>query len=239
MANRRHSDENIVSNHNLVVPLPMIRFENVSKSFGRIDAIKDVSFTIDPGEFVFLTGNSGAGKTTILRLILGEIMPTTGEITIDGTTLTSLKGSQIPKHRQSIGTVFQDFKLLVDKTVTENVEIALAVVGVGQKEWQGRVDRVLELVGLSDRANLFPAQLSGGEAQRVALARALITNPKVILADEPTGNLDWDTAESIVKLIERINHEGKTIVFATHHQGILDKLKKRTIHMEKGKVTKA
>ncbi len=216
----------------------MVKFKNVTKTFGGIVALKDVSFEVDKGEFVFITGPSGAGKTTILRLLLGEILPDSGEIVVDGTDVTKLDPKNLPVYRQKIGVVFQDFKVLPERTVRENVEVALAVLGVPEGEWLGRVDQVLKLVGLAARSELFPAQLSGGEIQRVSLARALAVNPKIVLADEPTGNLDWETAEAIMDLFERINKEGKTIIMATHNKMVVDKLKKRIIGLKDGKIVK-
>lgn len=211
----------------------MIKFTNVSKSFGSIVALKDVSFEIKDGDFVFLTGPSGAGKTTILRLILREYLPDSGKIMLDNLDLREVSEKEVPLLRQQMGIVFQDFKVLPERTVTENVEVALAVSGVEKDEWDKRVKHVLKLVGLSSRANLFPAQLSGGELQRVSLARALVVNPKVILADEPTGNLDWHTAEGIMELLEKINKEGKTIIMATHHEGLIKHGKHRVIELDK------
>src|SRR3989344_5120052 len=214
----------------------MLEFKNVTKSFGSVAAIKDVSFKIDDGEFVFIIGPSGAGKTTLLRLILRELIPDEGEVILDGVDISKLPKKKVPKLRQNIGVIFQDFKVLNDQTVRENVEIALAVVGLPRQEWEARVGHVLQLVGLSERADLFPSQLSGGELQRVSMARALVVNPKIILADEPTGNLDWETADKIMDLFEKINEEGKTIIMATHHKGIINKLKKRKIELKGGRV---
>lgn len=215
----------------------MLKFRNVTKKFGKIIAVQDVSFDVEEGEFVFVTGPSGAGKTTLLRMILREFKPDKGEIVIDGTDITELKSKEVPKLRQNIGTVFQDFKVLPEKTLRENVEIALAVIGLDKKEWDQRVDRVLDLVELTDREHLFPSQLSGGELQRVSLARALVVNPKIILADEPTGNLDWETAEKIMELLEKINSEGKTIIMATHHKVIVEGRDNRVIDIQKGKLS--
>ncbi len=214
----------------------MLKVQNVSKSFGNIVALEEISFEIDPGEFVFLTGHSGAGKTTLLRMILREFKPDTGEIYLEDQDITKLKLKDIPYLRQQIGTVFQDFKVLPERTVFENVEVALAVIGLPKLEWKDRVDHVLSLVGLNNRAYLFPSQLSGGELQRVSLARALVVNPKIILADEPTGNLDWETSERIKQLFDMINKEGKTILMATHNRGVMEKMKKRTIEMESGRI---
>lgn len=214
----------------------MIKFEKVSKSFGNIHALSDVSFEVKDGEFVFLTGSSGAGKTTILRLILGEFLPDSGRIYFNKTDITNLSKKEIPQLRQQIGSVFQDFKVLPERTVAENVAVALAVIGIDQPEWNARIRNILKLVNLEKRARLFPSQLSGGELQRVSLARALVVNPKLILADEPTGNLDWKTAEGIMKLFDSINKEGKTIIMATHHEGIIKHSKHRVIHLEDGKL---
>lgn|SRR3989344_1304244 len=214
----------------------MILFKNVTKTFGKTKALDDVSFEIEKGEFVFLTGPSGAGKTTVVKIILGELTPEKGKIIFQGHDVAKLKRKEVPGIRQKIGVVFQDFKVLSERTVRENVEVALAVIAVPSKEWKERVNHVLKLVGLIRKAELFPAQLSGGELQRVSLARALAVDPKLILADEPTGNLDWETAEKLMELFEKINKEGKTVVVATHHQGIIDKLKKRVIMLKEGRV---
>ena len=214
----------------------IIKFANVTKKFGNVLAVNGVSFDVNGGEFVFITGPSGSGKTTLLRLILGEFVPDAGEVTVDGTNIKNLKSKDLPLFRQKIGTVFQDFKVLPERTVSENVEVALAVLGVPENLWSERIKHVLNLVGLTRQANLFPSQLSGGELQRVSLARALVVNPKLILADEPTGNLDWKTSDSIMELFEKINKEGKTVIMATHNMEIVKKFKKRIIHIEAGKV---
>lgn len=214
----------------------MLKLKGVSKSFGSITALQEVSFEVKKGEFVFIVGPSGAGKTTIIKLILKEISPTKGTISFKGKNLENLSDKEIPFHRQKIGVVFQDFKVLKERTLRENVEVALAVIGAEEETWKSRVDKVLKLTGLDTRADLFPAQLSGGELQRVSLARALVVNPDLILADEPTGNLDWDTSFSLMKLFEKINKEGKTIIMATHHKGIVDKMGKRVISLKGGKV---
>lgn len=215
----------------------MLSFKGVTKKFGDIVAVEDVTFDVDEGEFVFITGPSGAGKTTLLRMILREFKPDEGEIVIDGTDITKLKSKEVPKMRQHIGTVFQDFKVLPERTLRENVEIALAVISLDKKEWGQRVNRVLDLVELSERQHLFPSQLSGGELQRVSLARALVVNPKIILADEPTGNLDWETADNIMQLLGQINSEGKTVIMATHHQVIVDSMDNRVINIKQGRLT--
>jgi cell division transport system ATP-binding protein len=216
----------------------MIQFENVTKNFGSINALDNASFGVKDGEFVFLTGPSGAGKTTILKLILREMLPDSGKVVFNDIDLSTLSQKDVPDLRQQMGIVFQDFKLIPERTVTENVEVALAVSNVPQEEWEKRVNHVLKLVGLTTRSKLFPSQLSGGELQRVSLARALVINPKIILADEPTGNLDWKTAEGIMDLFEKVNKEGKTIVMATHHEGIIKHAKHRVIKLEDGKIVK-
>ncbi|MCX6705509.1 MAG: cell division ATP-binding protein FtsE [Candidatus Woesebacteria bacterium] len=216
----------------------MIKFNKVTKTYGDVTALKDVSFEVKDGEFVFLMGPSGAGKTTILKLILAEISPDSGEIHFGTADVIKVSQKDLPKLRQRIGCVFQDFKLLNERTAYENIEIALAVLGVPEAKWKERVDKVLKMVGLSDRKNLFPSQLSGGEIQRVSLARALVVNPDLILADEPTGNLDWEKADEIMELLEKVNAEGKTIIVATHNEEIVAKLKKRVIKLASGKIIK-
>lgn len=214
----------------------LLEFKNVGKAFGDVRALTDVSFGVNKGEFVFIVGPSGSGKTTILRLLIDEFKPTTGTITFDGKDVTKIKKQDIPYLRRRIGAVFQDFKLIKDRSIRENIEVALDVVGVDKKEWEARVNQVLKLVGLMHRAELFPLQLSGGELQRVAIARALVVNPLLIFADEPTGNLDWETAETIVDLLGKINKEGKTIVVTSHNKEIVDRMKKRVIELKDGKI---
>ena len=214
----------------------MIEFKNVSKSYGSIKALADISFKVANGEFVFITGPSGAGKTTLLKLILREILPDSGQIVFDGADIVGLSQEEVPHLRQKIGVVFQDFKVLPERTVRENVEVPLAVVGVNPEEWEARVDQVLKLVGLDARTELFPSQLSGGELQRVSLARALVVNPKLILADEPTGNLDSETADGVMDLFEKINKEGKTVIMATHNERIIEKYKKMEIKIKEGRI---
>jgi cell division transport system ATP-binding protein len=215
----------------------IIHFKAVTKKFGTITALDNVSFDVKKGEFIFLTGPSGAGKTTIIKLILGEYVTDAGEVTVDGLNVSALKSGDLPKFRQTIGTVFQDFKVLPERTVNENVAVALAVIGLPEGQRQERVEHVLKLAGLSGQINLFPSQLSGGELQRVSLARALAVNPKILLADEPTGNLDWETSDNLMELFEKINKEGKTIIMATHNLEIVKKYKKRIINIVGGKMT--
>jgi len=214
----------------------IIKFNKVTKKFGNVTALDSISFEVESGEFIFITGPSGAGKTTILRLILGEISPDSGEVIVDGINVKNLKEKDLPYFRQKIGIVFQDFKVLSERTVAENVEVALAVIGIPETDWGERVKHVLKLAGLLRQAELFPSQLSGGELQRVSLARALSVNPKLLLADEPTGNLDWDTADLIMQLFEKINKEGKTVIVATHNLEIIKKYKKREVHIVGGTI---
>ncbi len=221
------------------VGTPLVKLDKVTKSFGKIKAVDNVSFSVDKGEFVFLTGPSGAGKTTIMRLILREVIPDSGEISFEGHNITNFIEKDVPAYRQKIGVIFQDFKVLPERTVRENVEVALAVLGIDESEWKSRADHVLKLTGLLTRSELFPAQLSGGELQRVSLARALVVNPKLILADEPTGNLDWETSDGLMDLFEKINKEDKTIIMATHNKMIVEKLKKRIIKIKDGKIVKS
>src|SRR3990167_1398924 len=216
----------------------MVKFKDVTKKFGNVIALEKVSFEVDKGEFVFITGPSGAGKTTILKLILGEILPDSGEVLVNSVNVGDLSSYDLPFYRQGIGTVFQDFKVLPERTVRENIEVALAVIGLPQDEWEARVKHVLKLVGLEKQIDLFPRQLSGGELQRTSLARALVVNPKILLADEPTGNLDWGTSDSIMQIFEKINKEGKTTIMATHNEEIVKKYKKRIVHLVGGKISK-
>lgn len=218
--------------------MTMIDFKNVSKQFGNINALNGVSFTIKDGEFVFIIGPSGSGKTTILRLLLAEFKPTSGNIIFDNEDISNIKGNKIPKLRQKIGSIFQDFKLLKEKTIGENIEMALAIKGVNKAEWDTRKKQVLKLVGLGSRENLFPAQLSGGELQRVAIARALSIDPKVVFADEPTGNLDWETGDAIMNLLDKINKSGKTVIVTSHNLEIIKRMKKRVIKLKDGKIIK-
>ena len=217
---------------------PQVKFKEVTKNFGGVAALDKISFEVKKGEFVFITGPSGAGKTTILKLILGDTQPDHGNIEVDGVDVDSLSSNDLPLFRQKIGTVFQDFKVLPERTVGENVEVALAVIGFSPEEWDQRVKHVLKLVGLEKQINMFPSQLSGGELQRVSLARALVVNPIIVLADEPTGNLDWKTSDSIMEILEKINKEGKTIIMATHNLEMIKKHKKRVINIEDGRIDK-
>lgn len=216
----------------------MIKFEKVIKKFGDIDALCDISFEIEHGEFVFVTGPSGAGKTTIIKLLLREYLPTSGKIWVDNEDLDTIKTKNIPSYRQKIGVVFQDFKLLTDRTIFENVALPLELGKMPKKEIEKYVKEVLELVDLTERINLFPAQLAGGEIQRACLARAIVGNPKILIADEPTGNLDPSTSWQIIKLIKKINKLGTTVLMATHNMEIVDSMKERVIKLNKGQIVK-
>ncbi|MCR5185583.1 MAG: cell division ATP-binding protein FtsE [Clostridia bacterium] len=213
----------------------MIEFRNVSKTYSTgTEAVHNATFTIDKGEFAFLVGSSGSGKSTLIKLILKEEDATSGNIIVNGKDITFLKSGRIPALRRSMGVVFQDFRLLPDKTVFQNVAFAMQIVRANRKYIQRHVPMVLELVGLKDKGNCFPHELSGGEQQRVAIARALVNNPSMIIADEPTGNLDPDTAWGIMGLLKDINLRGTTIVMATHARDIVDRMKKRVIQIDKG-----
>ena len=208
----------------------MIEFNNVSKIYNNnVKALSDVSVKIDSGDFVFLVGPSGSGKSTFIKMLLKEIEPTMGNITVADKKLSEIKRNQIPYYRRKIGMVFQDFRLIPTLNVYENVAFAMRVVEASQKEIRKRVPMVLSLVGLSHKYKMFPNELSGGEQQRVSLARAIVNNPSVLIADEPTGNLDPDTAKEIMELLEDINRSGTTIVMATHAKDIVDSMKKRVL----------
>ena len=215
----------------------MIEFRNVSKTYDTgTKAVKNASFLIEKGEFCFLVGSSGSGKSTLIKLILKEEEATSGNIIINGKDTTFLKPSRVPYLRRSMGVVFQDFRLLPDKTVYDNVAYAMYIVRATGRHIRRQVPMVLSLVGLSQKAKMYPNELSGGEQQRVALARALVNNPSMLIADEPTGNLDPDTSWDIMNLLNDINMRGTTVVVATHAKDIVDKMKKRVIHIEKGDI---
>lgn len=217
----------------------MITARNLTKKFGGITALSDFTLTISPGEFVFLTGPSGSGKTTLLRLALRDLVPNSGSLIVNDHDLGKLKKKDLPLLRREIGTVFQDFKLLLDRSIWENVALPLEVRRLPNAQIDKAVKIALELVGLADRASLFPAQLSGGELQRAGLARAIVGKPKLILADEPTGNLDPKTARTIVKLLKDIHTELKTtIVMATHNADIVNLYSLRVVSLDKGKLVK-
>lgn len=216
----------------------MIIFEKVAKKFGSIVALEEVSFTVEKGEFVFLTGPSGAGKTTVIKLLLGEYLASAGEIEISGEKLNRFPKNKLYLWRRKLGVVFQDYKLFSDRTVAENVALPLEIRKMAAGEIASRTRETLELVGLAERASLFPSQLSGGELQRTSLARAVITAPEVLLADEPTGNLDPRTSEEMIKLFREVNKAGTTVLMATHNQGIVDSFKTRVIELARGKVVR-
>ena len=217
----------------------MIEFNNVSKIYNNnVKALSDVSVKINSGDFVFLVGPSGSGKSTFIKMLLKEIEPTMGNITVADRNLSEIKRNQVPYYRRKIGMVFQDFRLIPTLNVYENVAFAMRVVEASQKEIRKRVPMVLSLVGLSHKYKMFPNELSGGEQQRVSLARAIVNNPSVLIADEPTGNLDPDTAKEIMELLEDINKSGTTIVMATHAKDIVDYMKKRVIAIEKGSIVR-
>lgn len=215
----------------------MIQFESVTKKYSDEVALDDVGFKIDAGQFVFIVGPSGAGKSTLLKLITREILPTSGSILFNGEDITRLPANKIPVLRRRIGTIFQDFKLLLTRTVFENVAIPLEVLSVKDQEIQKEVSATLQKVGLEGKANNFPAQLAGGESQRTAIARAIISKPEVLLADEPTGDLDPKNASAIVELLEKINKDEKTtVIMATHNAHIVNTFKKRVIAISEGKI---
>ena len=215
----------------------MIEFKNVSKTYSTgTEAVHNANFKIEKGDFCFLVGASGSGKSTLIKLILKEEEPTSGNIIINGKDTTFLKQNKVPFLRRSIGIVFQDFRLLPDKTVYDNVAFAMYIVGATPRHIRRQVPMVLALVGLSGKSKMYPNELSGGEQQRVALARALVNNPSMLIADEPTGNLDPDTAWEIMTLLDDINKRGTTVVVATHAKDIVDKMKKRVIQISKGDI---
>lgn len=216
----------------------MIKFEHVTKYYGGNVGLDDVSIHINKGDFVFLVGPSGAGKSTFIKLILKEIDADKGSIKVNGLEVTQLSNRLIPKFRRGIGIVFQDFRLLPKKTVEENVAFAMEILHISQRTIRRNVPQVLHLMGISSKAKKYPNQLSAGEQQRVAIARAVINNPTVLIADEPTGNLDPDTAWDIMQLLEQINRRGTTILMVTHAKDIVDKMGKRVIAIEKGKIVR-
>jgi len=215
----------------------MIKFENITKIYPpNIVALEDVNFEVKKGEFVLIVGRSGAGKTTLIKLLLREEEPTKGKIFFEGEDVFSIPKKRLPSYRQKIGVIFQDYKLLATKNVYENVAYAMEVMGAQEAEIKRDVPKVLELVGLEDKAYNFPAELSGGEKQRTAIARALIVRPEVLVADEPTGNLDPYHTKDIIELLQKINSFGTTIILATHDRAIVNSLEKRVITLEKGKI---
>lgn len=217
----------------------MIKLEKVTKVYpGGTVAVKDIDLDISKGEFVFLVGPSGSGKSTLIRMIMREEPPTNGDVWIAGKHASELPSWKIPYLRRSIGTVFQDFKLLPMKTVYENVGFAMEVTGKPRSVIRNQVPQVLKLVGLSDKADRLPRQLSGGEQQRVALARAFVNRPLILLADEPTGNLDPGTSVGIMRILDRINRTGTTVVMATHDHAIVDAMQRRVVELDRGRITR-
>jgi cell division transport system ATP-binding protein len=221
------------------VSSPMIVFEGVTKIYEpRVVALRDASFVIEKGEFVFLVGPSGSGKSTIVRLLLKELEPTEGKIIVGGRELGRLKNSKVPLLRRNIGCVFQDFKLLPNRTASENVAYALKVQGEPKSSIRAKVPEILTLVGLADKTTSYPDELSGGEQQRVSIARAFVNHPPLLICDEPTGNLDPDTSVGIMQLLYRINRTGTTVVMATHDREMVDKMRKRVIALDDGIVVR-
>ena len=217
----------------------MILLSNVTKTYPNgSTALDDVSFFIERGEFVFIVGPSGSGKSTLIKLLMHEEVPTDGQVIINNKDIGKLKRREIPYLRRSMGVVFQDFRLLSNKTVYENVAFAMDIIGASRREIRRQVPNVLSLVGLSHKAKSYPRELSGGEQQRVALARALVNNPAFLIADEPTGNLNPKVAMEIMELLDNINKRGTTIIMATHAKDIVDTMKKRVIAIEDGKIVR-
>jgi cell division transport system ATP-binding protein len=213
----------------------MIKLENVTKVYkNKTVALRNISVEIGKGEFVFLVGSSGSGKSTFMRLLLKEEQPTEGAIWVAGKNIGELSSHKVPFLRRGIGCIFQDFKLLPSKSVYDNVAFALEVIGRPKSLIQNQVPQVLELVGLSKKADNLPSELSGGEQQRVSIARAFVNRPMILLADEPTGNLDPNTSVGIMRLLDRINRTGTTIVMATHDQGIVDSMRRRVVELDRG-----
>ncbi len=217
----------------------MIQFQRVSKTYSnKTIALTGIDLFIEKGEFVFLVGPSGAGKTTFIKLVIRRELPTEGQVLIGRKNLSLMKNHEIPIFRRNIGVIFQDYKLLPNKTVFENVAFALEVIEASRKDVLKQVPAVLELVGLKDKAKVFPTELSGGEQQRVSLARAIVNRPLLLLADEPTGNLDPDTSWGIMDLLMEINKRGTTIVMATHNKNIVDRMRRRVVALENGQIVR-
>ena len=215
----------------------MISLRGVSLVYPNgVRAIDNVSLEIGKGDFVFLVGHSGTGKSSLLRMLYREKIPSTGEITVDGIRVDKLKAGRVPALRRHLGVVFQDYKLLTDKTIWENVAFAMQVTGAHTKDVMRQVPRALDLVGLSHKSRMYPGELSGGEQQRAAVARALVNNPKILLCDEPTGNLDPSNTSEIMELLLRINLKGTTVVVATHNQAVVDRMRRRVVRLEDGKI---
>ncbi len=217
----------------------MIKFVNVDKEYDNgVKALSNINLSIEKGEFVFLVGPSGAGKSTLIKLILKEENPTSGRIYLNNKDITKVKNRKIPYIRRSVGVVFQDFRLLPNKTVYENVAFAMEIIGAHPKEIRKNVPTILSMVNLSKKADCYPDQLSGGEHQRVSIARAIVNNPPILIADEPTGNLDPETSWEIMKILRDINRRGTTVLMATHAKDIVDAMQKRVIEIEKGMIVR-
>ena len=218
----------------------MIHLKNVTKIYRQngVTALDDVTLDIERGEFVFIVGTSGSGKSTLMKLLMHEETPTMGEIFVDGRDVVRLQQKEVPYLRRELGVIFQDFRLLEDKTVYENIAFAMQVIETPRKIIERSVNAVLDIVGLREKSKHFPAQLSGGEQQRVAIARAIVNDPKIVIADEPTGNLDPATTWDIIDIFLRINEAGTTIVMATHDKDIVNKLKRRVVEIEGGKIVR-
>jgi len=215
----------------------VIDFSHVTKTFPTGEVVlDDVSFTVNPGEFVCITGKSGVGKTTLGRLLIRDLSPTKGTVKIDGEDLALMKTRDIPRLRRKIGFVFQDYKIILDKTVAENITYALEIAGYDSKKIPARIDQLLHLVDIPGKGDLFPSQLSGGELQRASIARAIAADPPILFADEPTGNLDKETSLEIFNLLKKINEAGTTVIMATHDVTIINFHHARHIHLEKGKI---
>ena len=215
----------------------MIQFFRVQKTFGReMEALRDVSLDIRKGEFVFLTGPSGAGKTTLLRLIFRDLLPTAGQILVAGRNVVRLPGREVPALRRMLGVIFQDCRLLMDRTVAENLHVVARALGAAEEEARRKIGSLLRQVGLLHRANQSPSSLSGGEQQRVAIARALMNDPLILLADEPTGNLDAELATDVIRLLREVNARGMTILLATHNAALVSDQAKRTVVLKAGRV---
>ncbi len=217
----------------------MIEFRDVTKYYGNgVLALEDVSFKVEKGEFVFIVGPTGMGKTTLLKLIYREELPTKGRVIVGGIDITRLRSHQVALLRRRLGIVFQDFKLLPNRTVYENVAFAMEVLGYSKKEIRNRVGRVLDIVGLLHKSNCYPNELSGGEQQRTSIARALVNNPPILIADEPTGNLDMATSWESMEFLKRINSRGTTIVMATHNKEIVNAMRQRVISLYNGRIVR-
>lgn len=239
--NKKLFSESIVNDNGIEIDVPAIMLDNVTKDYssknnGETNSLKNINIRIQRGEFVFIIGDSGAGKSTLLKLLMKEINPTSGKVYVNGKNLKRLRHGQVAKHRRNIGMVFQDFRLLKDRSVFENVAFAMQIVEKEPKLIRKTVPRMLEIVGLSEKQKAYPKELSGGEQQRVALARALVNDPIILLADEPTGNLDPKNSWEIMNLLEEVNKNGTTVVVVTHNMEIVNSMNKRVIELKNGEV---